>query len=401
MSESVFKYVAVDGAGARRRGVVRASGEQEAFRRIASMGLTPFSLRPAREPTALLRYRGATLTDIAALTRELSVLIEARIPIEEGLNSIAESEKRPAQREMIRDIAARILAGSTISEAIDQHRQTFGEVYVETVRAAERTGSLISVTSHLADMLERQVELRQQLKRALAYPVIVVGVVALAVSVIIVFVVPRFAETFASSDVQLPLTTRAIQALAASVRSHWWAYLGTIVGAAFACMAAWKTEGGRAFFERAFRIVPFIEKTLVAVTTARFARVFGISLGSGLGVTESIEMGGRATGRPLFAQECNAIADRLRGGEALKDAIEAGTYLPSFARRMISAGKDSAELSRSCGVVAKHYEREAEHLTKGVGQVIEPLLTVALAVIVLVIALSVFLPMWQMVKINH
>ncbi|HRQ72760.1 MAG TPA: type II secretion system F family protein [Phycisphaerales bacterium] len=401
MSESVFKYVAVDGAGARRRGVVRASGEQEAFRRIASMGLTPFSLRPARERTVLLRYRGTTLTDIAALTRELSVLIEARIPIEEGLNSIAESEKRPVQREMIRDIAARILAGATISEAIDQHRQTFGEVYVETVRAAERTGSLISVTSHLADMLERQVELRQQLKRALAYPVIVVGVVALAVSVIIVFVVPRFAETFASSDVQLPLTTRAIQALAASVRSHWWAYLGTIVGAAFACMAAWKTEGGRAFFERAFRIVPFIEKTLVAVTTARFARVFGIALGSGLGVTESIEMGGRATGRPLFAQECNAIADRLRGGEALKDAIEAGTYLPSFARRMISAGKDSAELSRSCGVVAKHYEREAEHLTKGVGQVIEPLLTVALAVIVLVIALSVFLPMWQMVKINH
>ncbi len=401
MSESVFRYVAVDCAGTRRRGVVRASGEQEAYRRIASMGLTPFSLRPARERTPLLRYRGTTLTDIAALTRELSVLIEARIPIEEGLSSIAESEKRPAQREMIRDVAARILAGATISEAIDRHRRTFGEVYVETVRAAERSGSLISVTSHLADMLERQVELRQQLKRALAYPIIVVGVVALAVSVIIVFVVPRFAETFASSDVQLPLTTRAIQALAASVRSHWWAYLGTIVGTIVACMAAWKTEGGRVFFERAFRIVPFVEKTLVAVTTARFARVFGIALGSGLGVTESIEMGGRATGRPLFAQECNTIADRLRGGEPLKDAIEAGTYLPSFARRMISAGKDSAELSRSCGVVAKHYEREAEHLTKGVGQVIEPLLTVALAVIVLVIALSVFLPMWQMVKINN
>ncbi len=401
MSENVYRYTAVDGSGSRRRGVIRATGEQDAYRRLASMGLTPFSVRPARERTSLLRYRGATLTDIAALTRELSVLVEAKIPIEDGLSSIAESEKRPAQREMIRDVAARIQAGASISEAIDQHRQTFGEVYVETMRAAERSGSLASVTSHLADMLERQVELRQQLKRALAYPVIVVGVVALAVSVIIVFVVPRFAETFASSDVKLPLTTRAIQAIAASVRAHWWAYLGTIVGVALACAAAWRTDGGRAFFERAFRFVPFVEKVLVAVTTARFARVFGIALGSGLGVTEAMEMGGRATGRPLFALECNQIAERLRGGASLKESIEVATYLPSFARRMISAGKDSAELSRSCGVVAKHYEREAEHLTKGVSQVIEPLLTVALAVIVLVIALSVFLPMWQMVKLNH
>jgi len=401
MSESVFRYVAVDRAGARRRGVVRGTGEQDAYRRLASMGLTPFSVRPARERAALLGHRSASLTDIAALTRELSVLVEAKIPIEEGLCSIAESEKRPAQREMIRDVASRIQAGAPISEAIDAHRAVFGEVYVETMRAAERSGSLGSVTSHLADMLERQVELRQQLKRALAYPIIVVGVVALAVGVIIVFVVPRFAETFASSDVKLPVTTRAIQGLAASVRAHWWAYLGTILGAVLASAAAWRTEGGRAFFERAFRFVPFLEKTLVAVTTARFARVFGIALGSGLGVTESIEMGGRATGRPLFAHECDRIAERLRGGDALKDALDCTTYLPSFARRMISAGKDSAELSRSCGVVAKHYEREAEHLTKGVSQVIEPLLTVCLAVIVLVIALSVFLPMWQMVKLNH
>jgi type II secretory pathway component PulF len=118
-------------------------------------------------------------------------------------------------------------------------------------------------------------------------------------------------------------------------------------------------------------------------------------------VIEALQMGGRATGRPVFVNDCEAMVERLRQGENLADVLRATRYLPSFARRMIGAGKDSSDLARSCDVVARHYDREAQHLTKNVNTVIEPIMTVAMAGIVLLVALSVFLPMWGMVRLKH
>jgi type II secretory pathway component PulF len=127
----------------------------------------------------------------------------------------------------------------------------------------------------------------------------------------------------------------------------------------------------------------------------------GIGLSSGLDIIDSIEISGRATGRPLFAAECKVMSERLRGGERVENVIRSSKYLPNFAKRILGAGKDSQEMSKSCDIVAYHYEREASHLSKNINTIIEPLMTFALAGIVLVVALSVFLPMWQMARIRH
>lgn len=401
MMPATFRYRALAADGQRRRGTVQAADRQDAFRRVSALGLTPLRVDPVAASGPAFSFQRVTSTDIADLSRELSVLVEARIPLAKGLGSIAEHEPKPGLRDMVRDIAARIESGMALSAALQHYREQFGDVYIETVRAAEKSGNLPVVMAHLADMLDRQIEARQQLRRALTYPAIVVTVVALAVSVIVVFVVPKFASTFGAQGVKMPVITRVIQTFGEFTRANWAVLCAGAAAATFGLRAYARTEAGRLTFEKLVVRLPYVGRIAIAAATSQFARVVSIGLSSGLDVIESVEIGGRSTGRRVFGAESAALAERLRRGDELGDAVRASPLLPGFARRMMCAGRDSVELSRSCDIVARHYEREAGHLTKNVNTVIEPLLTVVLAVIVLGVALSVFLPMWQIVKVNH
>lgn len=401
MSGSSFRYRAVDATGRTVRGTIAAQSDREAFLKLRSDGLTPLLIEASAARESTVRGGGASLAEIAALTRELSSLVEARVPLHRGLLSIAESEPRPELAAMIRDVAARLESGEPLTAALQSHARVFGEVYIETVRAAEHSGNLTAVMSHLADMLDRQITAQQAVRRAMAYPAIVLSVVSVAMSVIIVFVVPRFAETFAAHDVQLPFVTRVIQAIGLFARDQWAICLGSIAMAPLGMFFGLRWAPGRNAAESLVLRIPYIRKIVMAVTTARFAQVFGIGLSSGLDVIDSLESASRSTGRPIFVAECTAMAERLRAGDDLAEVIRHTEYLPHFAKRMIGAGKDATELSRSCGVVSRHFERESDHLLKNINSLIEPLLTVALASVVLVVALSVFLPMWQMMRLAH
>ncbi len=376
MATTTFKYQALDVDGTRRSGRIDAGNDQAAFKKLIDQGLTPLTVS------------------------EMSVLVEASIPIGRGLMSIAEHEKNPALRDMIFDIANMIETGEKITVAFSRYKHIFGEVYIETLRSAESTGQIGPVASHLADMLERNIETGQQIRRALAYPTIVVCFVILALSVIVIFVVPKFATIFEANGVELPVTTRIIRVMGMSITQYWWAYITGILGAIMALRVSWKNEGGRMVIERFLHRLPYIGSMFTAVTTARFSRVMGIGLESGIDVIEAIEIASGATGRPVFQQECLRMCDRIRRGDSLADVISRAKGLPSFARRLFGSGKDSKELARASKIIACHYDRQSDHLAKNINTIIEPMITIAMAGIVLLVALSVFLPMWQMISIN-
>jgi type II secretory pathway component PulF len=400
MSDTRYEYAAVSEAGASSTGIVEAASEQDAYRKVVARGLTPFRIREKRVQAALFSVGRVGSSDIAGFTRELGVLLEAKIPLARGLASMAEHNEKPAMAAIARQIAVAVEAGIPLTEAMGQHRAEFGEVYLETIRAAERSGNLAGVVAHLADLLERQAETRQMLKRALTYPVIVVGVITVAVAIIFAFVVPRFAATFAAQGIQLPLITKIVQAVAASVTGYWYLYLAGTLATAFGLAVAWRSESGRLRLESILMRVPYIGAILLAESVSRFASIMAIGLNSGLGVIECIEVSGRAAGSRAFQAQTRVMADRLRGGASLGDVMTGSPYVPSFARRMIAAGKDARELGKSCEIVGRHYERNAVYLMKNINTVIEPLLTVVLAAIVLVVALAVFLPMWTMIKVR-
>ncbi len=400
MSVSVFNYKALDSNGRNKSGRIEATSEQQAYTVLAEKGLTPLSVKLPTALTFSFSRKRATLADIAGFTRELSVLVEARIPLAEGIRGIAQAERKADLRRILLDVASSVESGTSVCEAIANNRSAFGDVYVHTLGAAEKTGSLAEVTALLADMLERQIESRQQLRAALTYPVVVIGVVAAALAVILMFVIPRFSATFESSGIELPMITVVIQALALWLKTNWLFVLVGLSAAGGLAAFAWKTPKGRARMERLTLRLPVFGGLIASVTTGRFARVFGLSLRSGLDVVESLSIGGASTGRAAFTQDTQVMCERLRTGDSMSAVLTETPYLPGFAQRMLSAGKDSKELAKSCDVIAKHYEREASNLTKSVSQLLEPLLTVCLAAVVLLVALSVFLPMWKMVSVS-
>ncbi|RMH28533.1 MAG: type II secretion system F family protein [Planctomycetota bacterium] len=403
MSAKQYKYTGLDRSGKRVGGVVAAADSTTASRKLIESGVTPLEVRSARQARrGFSLHTGKTVTqqDIASLTRELSVLVQANIPIARGLRSVAEHEKKATLRDMVADIAAQIESGEKLTGAFGKYERTFGNVYIETIRAAEKSGTLAEVTMHLADMLERNIETRAQLRRAMTYPAIVMTFVAIAMTVIVVFVVPRFATIFEANNVPLPVATRVITALGTAVRGYWWGIGAALALGVFASVTAWRSPVWRYRIERLALRIPYISSMLTAVTAARFSRVLSIGLDSGIEVIEAMSIAGNATGRPVFARECQQICDRMRSGDSLEAALSESRRLPSFARRLLSAGKDSSELSATGRIIASHYDRICDHLSKNINTIIEPLVTVAIACMVLLVALSVFLPMWKMVALN-
>ncbi|MEC9374458.1 MAG: type II secretion system F family protein [Planctomycetota bacterium] len=400
MSQLSFEYVALDRAGVRRQGVMSAAGRDEAYRKVAATGLTPVKLKQVRQRGVKIAVGSrVTAQDIAQFTYQLSALLTARIPVADGIRGAAEQESNPRLRKALFQIAADIQSGSTIADALDRQKSLFGSVYVETIRAAEKSGSLIKALGYLAEMTERRQEARQAIRQALTYPVIVLTALGTATLFLLVFVVPRFAAMFEERGVELPALTRGLQAAGESMRQFWWAYGLAVAGVGFGLWALRRSERGRAGIDTALHRTPLLRRVLVGLAVARFTRVFAVCLEAGLGLIESLEMSGRSSGRPLLQREVKLMSEQVRQGERLSGAFTSRSYIPSFARRLISAGEESAELSRMCNLVARHYERESMHLIKNASTVLEPLLIALLTGVVLVIALAIFLPMWDMVRL--
>jgi MSHA biogenesis protein MshG len=402
MSGLKYNYLGVDASGKRVRGQVSAMDDQEACRKVAASGLTPLRVKSASTTQWRLKLgRGISRSEVAAMTRELSVLVEARMPLAQGLALMAQNERNPAMATMLSDLAFRIESGAKISEAVEHHASVLGEVYVATMHAAEASGMLSEVTAHLAEMLDSEVATRQQLRRAATYPVIVLLVVSAALFVILGFVVPRFAATYASSNITLPLATRIVQGLGESMRAWWWVYLGAILSAMVGISQCWASERGRLWMEGLFARTPYLSRLLTAVATARFCRVLSISSNAGIDLIDAIEISANSSGSHRLKVEARAMCSRLRGGGELAEVVTNSRVLPPFAQRLMAASKETKEVARSANIISRHFEREGSHLTAGVSTVIEPVMTVVLAVVVLTVALAVFLPMWQMIGANQ
>ncbi len=392
MTQLAYKYKAIDAQGKRRRGVLQADNQSEAYRKLTAAGMKPLKLVARRRASGGGGKVG--VKDLAHLTYQFSVLMDARIPIADGLRSIAEQESGRLQG-VIRDVASQIEAGYSVTESLSQHREVFGDVYIETVRAAEVSGNMVKVLGRLAEMLERQHESNKNIKAALIYPICVLVAMTLGVTFLMIFVIPKFTAMYASRGVDLPGPTLLLMNLSVFMRAYWPLILGGIVGSVYMVRKAWSNRNTRRKMDKWMHKIPFLRDVLKGLAVSRFAHVLGTSLQSGLGLIEALDMAAGASGRPLLQADVQKMTYQVKQGGKLADVMLACAYMPGFARRMIAAGEETAEMSRMCEIVARHYDREVEHLTKNLPTVLEPILIVGLAGIFLVIALAIFLPMWD------
>ncbi len=400
MSAITFDYVAIDRLGVKRRGSTPAASVADACRKVAALGLTPITIRRTSGKLGFAITSGRIPTkELSQFTYQLGVMVSARIPVSDGLLSIAQQEKNPVLKSIVTDIAKRIQSGEQIAVAMDAHRRAFGDVYVETIRAAERSGNLAKVLDHLSETLEKGQEQARQVRGALMYPTCVVVVLTLAVLFLVGFVVPKFATMFRSRNLQLPLFTELLMGFGLSLQQFWWAYLAGVIAVGVVAWTLWTRPGGRLLLDALLHRVPYINRILVGSGMSRFASIFALGLQSGLGLIECLDLAGRSTGRAMLMLDVERMIAQVRAGGRLSDVLSTCRYLTPFTKRMLVAGEQSAEIPRLCGVISRHYERETAHLAKNLSTVIEPVLIVAIAGVVLVIALAIFLPMWDMAKL--
>lgn len=394
MTQLVFHYLALDRSGARAKGQVEAADRNDAYRQLTAAGLRPLRLRGRSSRSG--RRRKITLRDLSHLTYQLSVLLEARISMVDGLRSVVEQEPNERLRRVVEDVASRIAAGSTVTEAMTEYRDLFGDVYVETIRAAEATGNMTLVLSKLAEMLDNRYEMNKAVKGAMMYPICVVSTLVLAILVLLIFVVPNFASMFADRGVELPVPTQMLIGFSTFLQANWYFLLGGFLATAWGLRTAWGRPNGRRRIDNALHRVPVVRELLRGFAVSRFAHVFGLTLGSGLSLIDALEIAGRVSGRPLLQADSEKMKEQVKHGGRLSDVMMRCSYLPGFAKRLFIAGEEAAELTRMCGIVARHYDREVKHLTKNLTTVIEPIMIVGLAGIVCILALAIFLPMWNM-----
>ena len=394
MTQFAFQYQAIDRTGTRIKGVLRAENQSEAYRQVRAAGMQPLRISSVRSRSG--RRKKITLKDISHLTYQFAVLMEARIAIVDGFRSIAEQENNSRLRAVIMEVAKHIEAGNSITTALSPHREVFGDMYIELVRSAEATGNMTSMLGSLAEMLDRQYEMNKNIKGALMYPACVIGALTLAVTFLTMFVVPKFATMFASRGVELPIPTQILIGLSDVLRGYWYVIIGGLFGGAILLKRACRKPATRRKLDTWLHSVPFLRDVLRGLAISRFAHVLGLSLRSGVSMLEALEMAGAASGRPLMIADTEKMRGQVNQGGKLSDVLLTCTYLPPFTKRMLSAGEEAAELPKMCSIVARHYDREVAHLAKNVATVVEPILIVGLAGIVLVIALAIFLPMWNM-----
>jgi general secretion pathway protein F len=326
-----------------------------------------------------------------AITRELATLLRAGLPLDRALELLIGLAAAPPVVQLLQQIRDDVRGGKALSQALDARRDVFSRFYVNIVRAGEAGGALGVVLTRLADTMERNKELRENVKSALVYPCILIGVAVLSVMVLLVFVVPQFEQTFAQAGKALPLPTQIVIFLGTGLRQWWWAVVAVIVACVSLVRRRLANPAVRLRFDARMLRMPLVGDLMTKVDVARFARTLSTLLGNGVTLLSGLSIVRETIGNGVLAGALDGVIVRLREGKGFgRPLAETGVY-PRLAVQMIMVGEESGRLEEMLVRVADVYDREVQMAVKRFLAILEPVLILSLAVFIGGIVFSILL----------
>ncbi len=401
-----FAYKARDPGGKLIEGVLEGASAGGVADLLLGRGVTPVSIQETQGKGKGEGAAGLALfkprvhhVDILLFSRQIHTLLKAGVPIMRALNGLQESATNPAMKEVIRDVRESLEAGRELSVSLARHPQVFTPFYISMVRVGEATGLLDEIFLRLFEHLEFERFMREQVKSALRYPMFVVLAMAAAIVVVNLFVIPAFAKVFQGFGAELPLMTRILLGFS-NFMVAWWPAMLVGVITAVAGFRAWVgTQAGRMRWEALALRFPIAGKIVRKAAMARFARSFALSTRSGVPVMQALSNSAQTVDNSYIAAKIEGMRDTVERGESvLRAAIASGFFTP-VVLQMVAVGEESGALDDMMEEVGQMYQREVEYELKTLGQQIEPILIVCLGALVLVLALGIFLPMWDLGKV--
>jgi MSHA biogenesis protein MshG len=406
---AVFAYRGRNPRGELVQGRLEGADTGAVADHLVNTGITPIDIQgvsgAAPAANAAPRTAGGffqppiTLVDLMLFSRQMYTLMKAGVPILRALAGLQDSLTNPRLKAVVADLRASLDAGRELSAAMRRHSTVFSPFYVSLVRVGETTGQLEAVFLRLYEHLEFEKEVRDRIKSALRYPAFVIVAMVMALAIINIVVVPAFSKVFASFHADLPLVTRIVIAFSDFTVSYWPLMLILVAGAV-AGFVFWRaTPKGRYQWDRIKLRIPIGGKIILKATLARFARSLALALKSGVPVVQALSTVAGVVENDFIGQRIEQMRDGVERGESvLRTAAVAGIFTP-VVMQMIAVGDETGELDDLMQEVAGLYEREVDYEVKTLAAQIEPILIVFLGAMVLVLALAVFLPMWDLAQV--
>jgi len=401
-----FAYVGRNAQGNRIEGVMESPSGSTLAEHLSESGITPIRIAESAAPTEafgkqlsrLLDRQKAGFIDVLLFSRQMYTLIKAGVPIMRALAGLQESAMNRAFAAVIQDLREALDSGRELSQALARNPSVFGPFYVAMIRVGETTGRLEEVFLQLFHHLEFQKYMKDQVKSALRYPSFVMLAMAIALVIINIFVIPAFAKVFKGFNAELPLMTRILIGFSDFTLAWWPAILTLLIAAVFAFRMFVKTANGQLAWDRFKLRIPIAGKIIRKATLARFARSFAMASRSGVPIVQGLSLTGQVVENAWIEKKLEDMRMGVERGESvLRTAVASGVFTP-VVLQMVMVGEESGSLDDMMLEIADMYQREVEYELKTLSAQIEPILIVALGAMVLVLALGVFLPMWDLGK---
>ncbi len=398
-----FQYRGRNQRGEAVQGRVDALTAEAVATQLFNTGITPIDINEAAAAGDVLRslrvWLGrdkVRLIDLIFFARQMYTMYKAGVPIMQALRGLRESTPNPAMARVLQGVSDSLDAGLDLSSAVRRHPDAFSTLFVSMVQVGESTGSLEQTFLQLALYLEREKDTRERIKAALRYPIFVLVAIAIAMFIINLFVIPAFAKVYAGFHAQLPWATRILMAVSAFTVAYWYLLLGAVVGGVLGFRYYIATPAGRYWWDRKKLALPVVGRILYQATLARFARSMAITIKAGVPLVAGMTAVARAVDNVFIGERIVQMRDGVERGENIaRTAIVTGLF-PALVVQMITVGEETGAMDAMMQEVSEYYEREVDYAIKNLSAAIEPILITAIGVMVLILALGVFLPMWDL-----
>jgi type IV pilus assembly protein PilC len=392
-----FTYTARDVNGELKSATIEAPNRDDVIKQLKQQRLNVVKID---EGTAVKRKRAGAIKmrDIVIFTRQFSTMISAGLPLVQALDILAHQSENPALKDVTRQVVFDVESGDTVADALRKHPKAFSELYVNMVAAGEAGGILDTILMRLAIFMEKNDALVRRVKGAMIYPGVITSVAAIAITVLLVFVIPTFQSMFESAHIALPLPTRIVIGVSHLLKSYWYVILGVIGASVFMIRRHYAAPGGKLQIDRMLLRLPVLGDVLRKSAVSRFTRTLGTLISSGVSILSGLEITAKTSGNRVIHDAIMESRASIAGGETIAAPLKKSQAFPPMVTSMVSVGEQTGGLDEMLTKIADFYDEEVDAAVSGLLALIEPIMIVFLGVVVGGMVTAMYLPIFDMVN---
>ncbi len=402
-----YTYTARDRTGKATRGGIEAADRTSAMAKLRDAGLIVATIEEGRKPLSFGKAFGGggifakqvKLKDLAVFSKQFSAMIDSGIDVLRCLKILSRQTDNTAFREIITKVQEDVSEGQNLAQAMAKHPQAFPRLYVSLIRASEESGALDTVLKRLAESLEAELNLRNQVSAGLKYPQAIAVAALIILTLMMMFVIPAFETMFSSLGGKLPAMTRVLMAIAKFMKHYWWLIIGMYLAFPFTMKAIDSTKAGRLALDRLKLRMPVFGQLSQKVIVARFTRNLATMLANGIPILRALDIVDEAAGNVVYESAIQRIKESVKEGESIAGPMEASKLFPPMVPAMIAVGEETGDLDGMLSKVADFYDSEIDAMVKVLTSLLEPIMISVMGGIVGFIVISLFLPLFSLIKL--